>query len=381
VIQLNIPFNKPYFSSNSIKYIEQVIYSGKTGGDGKFTNKCKKLLERTLIAKNVIMTTSCTHALELAIQLINLQDMDEVIMPSYTFPSTANSVLLNGGKVVFTEINKDDLCINANKIEEKITNKTKAIVVVHYGGNACDMDKIMNVANKYNLYVIEDVAQGFLSTYKERQLGTIGHFGCLSFHETKNVSAGEGGAIIINSNNEELVKRAKYIRQKGTNRIDFELGNVDYYQWVDVGSSYCPSEILMAYLYSQLENIEDIHIQRRKIFNNYVRIFRDINSDKITFYSKGNKFGDFNAHIFYIIFKDQIYSKAFIERLKNKGIAVYTHLIPLHLSEMGLSIGYNKSDFPYEQFLYKRLIRLPIYYDITDEELDKIEEAIRETIH
>ncbi|WP_273322580.1 dTDP-4-amino-4,6-dideoxygalactose transaminase [Vallitalea guaymasensis] len=378
---MKIPFNKPYHSDKAMDYIKKVIDSGNIGGDGYFTGKCKKLLETRLGVKNILLTTSCTHSLELAIKLINIEKDQEVIMPSYTFPSTANGVLVNGGKVVFTEVNHDDLCIDASKIEEKITQSTKAIIVVHYGGNPCDMDKIMDIAHKYGLYVIEDAAQGLLSTYKGRQLGTIGHFGCFSFHETKNVSAGEGGAVTINSNDENLIRRAEYIRQKGTNRIDFNNKNVEFYQWVDLGSSYCPSEILMAYLYSQLENIDDIHSKRLKIFNRYLEILDNIKSNKIQYYAKGNKSEPFNAHIFYIIFKKEAYADEFMDILKANDISAYRHFVPLHLSKMGLSLGYEENDFPYERDLYKKLIRLPIYPDMTEEQLNKMERIIVEAIN
>lgn len=377
---MKIPFNKPYYTNKAIEYVEQVIDSGNIGADGYFTGKCKKLLENKLGAKNILLTTSCTHALELAMKLIDIKKDEEVIMPSYTFPSTANSVLVNGGKIVFTEINHDDLCIDTSKIEEKITQATKAIIVVHYGGNPCDMEKVMDIARKYNLFVIEDAAQGLFSTYKGRQLGTIGHFGCFSFHETKNVSSGEGGAIVINSDDEQLIRRADYIRQKGTNRIDFNNKNVEFYQWVDIGSSYCPSELLMAYLYSQLENIDVIHRKRLKIFNRYVKILENIKSDKIHFYSKGNELEAFNAHIFYIIFKNKTYADGFMNMLKDNDIMAYRHFVPLHLSTMGLALGYEEDDFPYERNIYKKLVRLPIYADMTEEQLSKLEQTISKAI-
>jgi dTDP-4-amino-4,6-dideoxygalactose transaminase len=375
-----IPFNKPYYCDKGIHYIKEVLDRGKVGADGYFTKKCKNFLEKRLRTNNILLTTSCTHALEMAFRLINLEKNQEVIMPSYTFPSTSNCVLMNNGKVVFTEINHNDLCIDADKIEEKITDKTKAIIVVHYGGNACDMDKIMSIANRYDLYVIEDAAQGLFSTYKGKELGTIGHFGCYSFHETKNISSGEGGAISINFDDDDLIKRAEYMRQKGTNRIDFELGQVEFYQWVDIGSSYCPSEILMAYLYSQLENSYDIHVRRLEIFNGYVNLFESLKSKKIINYAIGNQYGAFNAHIFYVIFEQEKDALVFANRLKDEGIIAYTHLIPLHLSRMGLQMGYREDDFPFEKQLYKRLIRLPLYADMTDIELCRVQEVIQEII-
>lgn len=378
---MKIPFNKPYYTYKAIENIDNVIKSGKIGADGYYTSKCRELLEKRLNAKNLLFTTSCTHALELAVKLIDLKKDEQVIMPSYTFPSTANCVLADGGKVVFTEVNHDDLCIDPSKIEEKITPMTRAIIVVHYGGNPCDMDKIMDIANRNDLFVIEDAAQGLFSSYKGRQLGTIGHFGCYSFHETKNISCGEGGAILINSNDEQLIRRAEYIRQKGTNRIDFNNKNVEFYQWVDVGSSYCPSEMLMAYLYAQLESMDIIHKKRLNIFNRYVNVLNKIKSDKIFFYSKGNDEEDFNAHIFYIIFKKADYADGFIDILKDNDIMAYRHFVPLHLSKMGLALGYQENDFPYERDLYKKLVRLPIYADMTEEELSKVEEKIIDAIN
>ncbi|QUI25170.1 dTDP-4-amino-4,6-dideoxygalactose transaminase [Vallitalea pronyensis] len=377
---MTISFHEPYKAGQALDYIKHVIESGKTSGDGNYTYKCQSLLKKRLNAHHVLMTTSCTHAMEMALHLIGLQEEDEVIMPSYTFPSTANSVLLQKGKVVFTEVSRDDCCMDVSRIEEKITPKTKAIMVVHYGGNACDMDTIMGIARQHNLYVIEDAAQGFLSTYKGRALGTIGHFGCYSFHETKNISAGEGGALAINTLAPDVIKRAEYIRQKGTNRQDYCLGEVDFYQWVDIGSSFCPSDILMAYLYAQLEQADVIQALRSKVFNAYQKLLEEIHSDKIAHYATGNAFGESNAHIFYIIFKKPTYATFFIEHLKEKGIPAYTHFVPLHASQMGQSLGYQPDDFKLEIALHQQLVRLPLYPGMTEATQHHIKTAVREVL-
>lgn len=368
---MKIVFNKPYQSKNESTYIQHVLELGKTGGDGFYTEQCQSWLEENLKSKKVLMTTSCTHALELVFQLLELKDF-EVIMPSYTFPSTANAVLLNGGKVVFTEVNQEHLCIDVQHIEEKITPKTKAILVVHYGGVSCDMDTIMALANKYNLVVIEDAAQGFLSSYKNKSLGTIGHFGCFSFHETKNINCGEGGALSINIDNPILMETVENIRRKGTNKYAFDKGEVFFYEWVSEGSSYSPSEILMAYLYAQLKESENIQEKRINVFNLYQQWFTTTHYESIESFSRGNPFGNFNAHIFYVIFKQEQQAIKFREQLALENVVAYTHFIPLHLSKMGEELGNQRDDFPFEASVYKRLIRLPIHSMMDKETIEMI---------
>lgn len=377
---MHIPFNRAYEAKKSMEYIKQVIESGRTGADGRYTHLCKAFLEERLGSNHILMTTSCTHALELALDLISLDDGDEVIMPSYTFPSTANCVLIHHGRVVFTEVNEDDLCMNMERIEEKITERTKAILVVHYGGNACDMDQVMAIAKKYDLYVIEDAAQGLFSTYKGQALGTIGHFGCYSFHETKNISAGEGGALSINTLALDTQKKAAYIRQKGTNRIDYTRGEVAYYEWVEKGSSYCPSELVMAYLYSQLEESDKIHKNRLALFHTYRALLQELQSDTIAYYATGNGYGAFNGHIFYIIFHREEDAYYFITAMKDYGIDVYTHFVPLHMSQMGKKLGYGREAFPYETSLKGHLVRLPLYPHMSEEEIGYIQDAIRSVV-
>lgn len=369
-------FNIPYQSKNEINYIKKAIMQGKTSGDGNYTKLCEKKLENLLSSRKILMTTSCTHALEVVFELLELKDF-EVITPTYNFPSATNAILKNGGKVIFSEVNKEDLCIDVSKIEEKITAKTKAILLVHYGGRSCNMDPILDIANKYNLYIIEDTAQGLFSKYKDKSLGTIGHFGCFSFHETKNISCGEGGALSINIKDNDMIEKAKQIIQKGTNRSAFNRGDVEFYEWVRKGSSYAPSNILMAYLYSQLEDLDIIQEKRKKIFKKYLNFFKQEQFYSIEGFSKENIFGDFNYHIFYVIFKEELNASTFMKELNKKHIYSYTHFVPLHLSEMGISLGYKKEDFLFESTIYKRLVRLPLHSMMDDEIIKYILEEIR----
>lgn len=368
---MEIEFNVPYKSKNELNYIIDVLSNGKTSGGGKYSKLCEKKLEEILNSKKILMTTSCTHALELAFEILDLKDF-EVIMPSYNFPSAANAVLKVGGKVIFTEVNKDNLCIDVSKIEEKISSKTKAILLVHYGGNSCDMDPILDIAKKYNLYIIEDAAQGFLSSYKGKYLGTIGDFGCYSFHETKNINSGEGGALSINIKNKNIIEKANEIRQKGTNRAAFNRGDVEYYEWTRKGSNYLPSDILMAYLYAQLEGLELIQERRTRIYEQYLNFFNKSKFKCIEAFSNKNIYGDFNSHIFYIIFKSELQAREYIEQLNLKKIKAYTHFVPLHLSKMGIRLGYKKEDFPFEAAIYKKLVRLPLNSMMDDTNLEYI---------
>lgn len=367
-----IAFHQPYKSNNERNYIEQVLASGKTGGNGEYTVKCENYLKELLQSPSVLMTTSCTHSLELIMQLLDFTEPYEVILPSYTFTTTATAVLQNRGKVIFSEIDPDTLCIDPKRIEEKITLLTKAIIVVHYGGQACDMDPIMEIADRYHLVVIEDAAQGLLSSYKGKMLGTIGHFGCFSFHETKNITCGEGGALSINYQLDRWYKAAHNIRQKGTNRLDFDRGDVEFYQWVSKGSSYIPSELLMAYLYGQLEEHEIIQEKRRNIFNQYKSLFEHEKFSCVEKFSSGNCFGLFNSHIFYFLLKEEIDSQKLLRSLGDQEIPAYTHFVPLHMSKMGKSFGYQETDFPFESSISKRLIRLPLHSMMDDKTADYI---------
>ena len=361
-----IKFNKPSFTGKELDYIKDAVMKLHISGDGAYTKECHELLEKRFTAKKVLLTTSCTHALELASLLLNLKEGDEVIVPSYTFTSTANAFMLRGAKPVFVDIRYDTKNIDENKIEEKITKKTKAIFVVHYAGISCEMNKIMDIAKKHHLYVVEDAAQGVNAKYKDKYLGTIGHFGCYSFHETKNFICGEGGALVIND--EKFIERAEIIREKGTNRSKFFRGEVDKYTWVDIGSSYLPSDILAAFLFAQLENMEEITEKRKAIYKNYLSSF--INLEKENFlelpFIPDNVTSNF--HMFYVLLKSQEVRDALLRHLKQQHILSVFHYLPLHSSPMGQKLGYVDSNLPITEDVSKRLLRLPFYKDMTMEE-------------
>lgn len=372
-----IPFNKPNIVGNELKYIKQAVKSGKISGDGIFTKKCHKFLENRYQAKKVLLTTSGTAALEMAAILCNIKPGDEVIMPSFTFVSTANAFVLRGAKIRFVDIREDTLNIDENKIEEKISNKTKAIVVVHYGGVSCEMDKILQIAKKYNLFVIEDAAHAIESKYKKSYLGTIGDIGCYSFHETKNVICGEGGAILLN--NESFFERAEIIREKGTDRSKFFRGEVDKYTWVDIGSSYLPSEILSAFLYAQLEKINQITNKRLKIWNNYHLSFKFLEEKNIIRRPVIPENCTHNGHMYYIILNTQSERDKLMKYLKKNGILSVFHYLPLHLSPMYLKLENTNNDSNFSNDTLKntidlssRLLRLPLYYTIKDSEVNFI---------
>ncbi|MFH1957622.1 MAG: dTDP-4-amino-4,6-dideoxygalactose transaminase [bacterium] len=354
-----IAFNKPYGTYKEIKYMKKALKNLCISGDGEFTKKVSKLLERIIGAKKVLLTPSCTSALEMAALLLNLKAGDEVIMPAYTFPSTATSFVLRGAKPVFVDIREDTLNINENEIEKKITKKTKAIVPVHYAGIGCEMNKIMQIAKAHNLYVVEDAAQGVNAKYENQYLGTIGDFGAYSFHETKNYSCGEGGALIIN--NDKFLERADIIRQKGTNRKKFNMGLIDKYTWVDVGSSYLLSDLLAAYLYAQLESMEKIQEMRKKIFWFYYENLKPLEKQgyiKLPVIPQNTKP---NYHMFYLLLPSHKLRDKLIQKLQEKKICAIFHYVPLHLSVMGKKFGYKKGDFPIAEDFSSRLVRLPFY--------------------
>lgn len=372
---IKIPFNKPCLSGNEIHYIEDAISNMHISGDGKYTKLSQKLIEEKFYAKKALLTTSCTHALEMAAILLDIKDGDEVIMPSYTFVSTANAFVLRGAKPVFVDIRPDTKNIDENLIEEKITKRTKAIVPVHYAGVACEMDKIMSLAKKYNLYVVEDAAQGVGAKYKERYLGTIGDIGCFSFHETKNIICGEGGAIVIND--EKFIERAEIIREKGTNRSKFFRGEVDKYTWVDVGSSYLPSDILAAFLYAQLESMDKINEARRRIYYKYFDAFKDVQDVELPFIPENCTS---NHHMFYLLMRSENERNNLISYLSEKGIKSVFHYVPLHSSPMGLQLGYKGGDLPVTEEISSRLLRLPFYNDITDESQEYVINSVKNYI-
>ena len=351
-----IPFNKPYMTGRELLYIAEAHANGHLSGDGVFTKKCHEWLRKQADSKKVLLTHSCTAALEMAAILADIQPGDEIIMPSYTFVSTANAFVLRGGVPVFVDIRKDTLNIDESLIEEAITSKTKAIVPVHYAGVACEMGTIMTIAKKYNLLVIEDAAQGIMSTYKGIALGSIGHLGCYSFHETKNVISGEGGALLIND--EKLVERAEIIREKGTNRSSFFRGQVDKYTWVDIGSSYLPGEIIAAFLWAQLEDANKITQERLKIWENYHSAFDGLTSLRRPIIPENCKH---NAHMYYILLETLEKRTQLISEFKRRDISAVFHYVPLHSSPVGKKFGRVFGAMANTDYVSERLLRLPLW--------------------
>ena len=365
-----IHFNVPPIVGTEITYIKEAINSHKICGDGQFTKKCTAWLENYLDGHKVLLTTSCTTALEMAALLCNLEPGDEVILPSYTFCSTADAFVQRGAKLVFVDIRPDTMNIDENKIEAAITKKTKVIVPVHYAGVACEMDTIMDIAHRHNLKVVEDAAQAICSTYKGRKLGTIGDYGCLSFHETKNFSMGEGGAIIINTNNEDF-ERAEIIREKGTDRSKFIRGQIDKYTWRDYGSSYLPSDLNAAYLWGQLEAAERIQAERMSIWNRYYKEFKPFDDKKISLPIIPPNCIQ-NAHMFYLKFPSIKERTAFISYMKENDILAVFHYIPLHSAPAGIKYGRfdGKDEFTTKES--ERIVRLPLYYGMSPEDLNTV---------
>ena len=367
-----IPFNKPFVIDKEFEYIQDAINQGVLRGDGIYTKKCHKFLEEKLHCKKTLLTHSCTAALEMAAILLDIKPGDEIIMPSYTFVSTANAFVLRGGVPVFVDIREDTLNIDENLIENAITDKTKAICVVHYAGVACEMDKIFEIAQKYNLPVVEDAAQALGSFYKEKPLGTIGDLGCFSFHETKNVISGEGGALIIN--NPKYIERAEIIREKGTNRSQFFRGEVDKYTWVDIGSSFLPSDMVAAYLFSQLENMDKINQKRMEIWHKYDEIFSHYD-DKIRrpYIPQDCRH---NAHMYYVLFETLDKRTKFIDYMKSNGINPVFHYIPLHSSPAGKKYGRVSGKMDVTDRVSDTLVRMPMFYALSDDELVSIKSFI-----
>jgi dTDP-4-amino-4,6-dideoxygalactose transaminase len=365
-----IPFNKPYTTGKELEYITHVIASDHQSGDGRFTHKCHHWLESNAHSKKALLTHSCTASLEMAAILVDIRPGDEVIMPSYTFVSTANAFVLRGAIPVFVDIRPDTLNIDETLIEAAITSKTKAIVPVHYAGVACEMDAIMDIAKKNGLYVIEDAAQALGSQYKGRALGSIGHLGCYSFHETKNIQCGEGGALLLND--EEFVSRAEIVREKGTNRSQFFRGHIDKYSWVDVGSSYLPSELSAAYLLAQLESASDITASRLSIWDNYYRLL-NVNSDKKTRLQPlipSNV--EHNAHMYYLLLSCEKKRAELVSEFKKRGVSAVPHYVPLHSSMAGMKFGRVVGSMLVTDSISSRLLRLPLWIGLTLTEQEKI---------
>ena len=370
-----IGFNIPIYMDESINCIKKAAENRKICGDGEFTKKCSKLMEEKFNAQKILLTTSCTSALEMAAILLDIQPGDEVILPSYTFVSTADAFVMVGAKIVFVDINPKTMNIDENKIEEAITSKTKAIVVVHYAGISPDMDRIMKIAKEHNLKVVEDSAQGVMAKYKDKYLGTIADLGCYSFHETKNYSMGEGGAIVIND--PELIERAEIIREKGTNRNKFFRGEIDKYTWVDYGSSYLPSELNCAYLYPQLKDAEMINNDRLTSWNYYKDGLKELEKDGCITLQYVLEYSEHNAHMFYIKAKNLEERTKLIEYLKSKGIQAVFHYIPLHTSPAGMRFGRFFGEDKYTTSESEKLVRLPMYYGLTRKEQDEVIDAIK----
>ena len=362
-MQEKISFNKPHMTGKELFYIAQANFNYALAGDGLYTKKCHDFLQSLCNCKRALLTHSCTAALEMQSLLLNIQAGDEVIMPSYTFVSTANAVVLRGGIPVFIDIREDTLNINEQLIEAAITNRTKAIAPVHYAGVSCDMDVVMDIANKHNLKVIEDAAQGFMSTYKGKHLGTIGDLGALSFHETKNIISGEGGALLINDEN--FISRAEIIREKGTDRSRFFRGEIDKYTWQDIGSSYLPGELISAFLWAQLEECNEITENRLMAWNNYNLMLKDLEHHEYIRRPTIPQYCSHNGHMYYIILKEGIDRQKIIQGLKQHGIHAVFHYLPLHLSPAGRKYCKINSDMKITENLSQRIIRLPLWYGIT----------------
>lgn len=371
-----IRFNIPPYTGKEDKYIKQAIDSRKICGDGQFTKKCNEKFEKITGAKKVLMTTSGTSALEMAALLADIKPGDEVIMPSYTFVSTANAFVLRGATIVFVDIRPDTMNVDENLIEDAITEKTKAIVPVHYGGIACEMDTICDIAERHNLVVVEDAAQGVMSFYKGRALGSIGDFGCYSFHETKNYSMGEGGAVLVN--HEKNVERAEIIREKGTNRTKFFRGQVDKYTWVDLGSSYLQSELNCAYLYAQIEKPDIINNDRLQSWNTYYELLTPLKEKGCIDLPVVPEGCVHNAHMFYIKTKNLEERSKLIAFLKENGIGAVFHYIPLHSSPAGQQFGRFHGEDKYTTKESERLLRLSMYYGLEKKDIEYVVSKIKE---
>ncbi|MGF6560533.1 dTDP-4-amino-4,6-dideoxygalactose transaminase [Erwinia aphidicola] len=360
-----IPFNAPPVVGTELEYMQSAMGSGKLCGDGGFTRRCQQWMEQRFASRKVLLTPSCTASLEMAAILIDIQPGDEVIMPSYTFVSTANAFVLRGATIVFVDVRPDTMNIDESLIEAAITDKTKAIVPVHYAGVACEMDTIMALAKKHQLWVVEDAAQGVMSTYKGRALGSIGHIGCFSFHETKNYTAGgEGGATLVND--ASLVERAEIVREKGTNRSQFFRGQVDKYTWRDIGSSYLMADLQAAYLWAQLESAERINQQRLRLWQNYHDALQPLAACGRIELPVIPANCEHNAHMFYLKLRDQDDRSALISWLKEAEILAVFHYIPLHSSPAGLRFGRFHGTDRATQTESERLLRLPLFYNLSD---------------
>jgi dTDP-4-amino-4,6-dideoxygalactose transaminase len=369
-----IPFNRPAMINNEIEYIRDVIEKGHLSGDGEYTKKSNALLEQITGVEKVLLTTSCTHALEMSAILLDIHPGDEVIIPSFTFVSTVNAFVLRGAKPIFADIRPDTLNLDETNFEKLITPKTKAVVPVHYAGVGCEMDTILPIARKHNIRVVEDNAHGLFGKYRGQNLGTFGQLATQSFHETKNISCGEGGAILINC--AEMQDRAEIIREKGTNRSRFFRGQIDKYSWVDIGSSYLPSEVLAAILFSQLESREAIQQKRGQIWKSYENSLaswaqrHDVRMPIIPDHCQQS------YHMFYMLMPSLETRTRFISYMKSRGVVCVFHYLPLHLSEMGIRFGGKPGDCPVTEDISDRLVRLPLFYNLEQKDLNYVIEQI-----
>lgn len=383
---IKTPFNEPYFTGKETSYIQEVIARGKVAGDGYFTEKCHQFFEQKYCFKKCFLTTSCTDALEMAAILVDTQVDDEIIMPSYTFVSTANAFVLRGAKIIFADSEEKTPNVDVNQIEALITPKTKAIVVVHYAGIACQMDEVMTLAKKYNLYVIEDAAHAIDSYYspnlnpfpkgKEKlPLGSIGHLAAFSFHETKNIIAGEGGMLVIND--EKFIKRAEIIREKGTNRSAFFRGELEKYSWMDIGSSFLPSDLIAAFLFAQLESLDNIQTHRKKIWNQYLEGLQELEHIGKIKLPQIPEYATNNAYMFYILCQNLQGRNDMIQFLKEKGIQAVFHYLPLHQSPF-YKDKYDGRSLPNCNRYADTLIRLPFYYNLKEEQQNLIIRQVKQ---
>lgn len=373
-MKYQIPFNKPFIVGKELYYVAQSVLGGCTAGDGVYSRKCQQFMQERFSVLKVLLTTSCTSALEMAAILCNIRPGDEVILPSYTFVSTANAFLMRGANLKFIDIRPDTLNMDESLLDAAITEKTVAIVPVHYAGIACEMDAIMEAAREREIYVVEDAAQGVNSKYKGRYLGTIGDIGTFSFHETKNFICGEGGAFL--SNNAQLSERAEVIREKGTDRAKYFRGEVDKYTWVDIGSSYLPSDMLAAFLYAQLEHMDEITSKRKAVYENYLSALAPLEAEGLLRLPRIPAHCEPNYHMFYVLVQDQDTRSRLIDSLKQRGILSVFHYIPLHTSPLGASLGYREGMFPVTEDLSERLLRLPFFYELTAQEIALVVEGI-----
>jgi len=369
-----IPFNKPFVAGKELFYVASAVTLGNISGDGHFTQSCSRLLEERFEIPRVLLTPSCTAALEMAAMLCDIGPGDEVLMPSFTFVSTANAFVRLGARPIFVDIRPDTMNLDGRLLAQHITERTKAIVPVHYAGVACEMDEMLQVAEEHNLQVIEDAAQGVNAFYRGRALGSLGALGAYSFHETKNYICGEGGALCIND--EAFIERAEIIREKGTNRSQFIRGQVDKYTWVDVGSSYVPSEIVSAFLFAQLELLDVIGQRRQKIYDSYFERLEPLADRGLLRLPLVPDHCRTNCHMFYIVLGDAETRNGLIDHLREQGISAAFHYIPLHTSPMGQQLGYQAGELPITETYSERLLRLPFFYEMQESDVERVVEAV-----